>query len=277
MSPLAEFIEAHPKLLVITGAGCSAPSGIPTYRDDTGNWQRTTPIQHRDFVSSEQRRQRYWARSFAGWPAVAEARPNVAHRVLAMLESAGLVDTLVTQNVDGLHQKAGHRNVLDLHGRLDTVICLNCGALSSRASMQARLRSANPFLEPTVLALTPDGDAEVDDASIERLTIPGCQHCNGILKPNVVFYGGMVDRALVERIYATLAQSGGLLVVGSSLMVFSAFRFVRRAAEAGMPIAIVNRGTTRADGLASLKLNADCEAAFEALTSLTGGNKRKLL
>lgn len=267
MKSLVDFIDAYPDLLVITGAGCSAPSGIPTYRDDAGQWQRTTPIQHRDFVTSEASRKRYWARSFAGWPAVARARPNLAHIGLATLERMGIVRLTVTQNVDGLHQKAGHRQVVDLHGRLDTVVCLECGALTPRAELQERLISANPFLEPRVLELSPDGDAEVDDASITKLNVPGCEFCNGILKPNVVFYGGAVDKNLVERIYRALEQAGGVLVVGSSLMVFSAFRFVRRAAQAGKPIAIVNRGITRGEQLATLKLNLDCEAAFDTITS----------
>lgn len=267
MSSLSDFIEAHHGLLVITGAGCSAPSGIPTYRDDTAEWQRTTPIQHRDFLTSEQSRKRYWARSFAGWPAVAAAQPNVAHRTLAALETSGAVSALVTQNVDGLHQKAGHRMVIDLHGRLDTVVCLDCGATTGRAMFQQRLHQANPFLQPRILSLTPDGDAEVDGDAIARMTVPHCEHCDGILKPNVVFYGGAVDKTLVERIYDLLEKAGGLLVVGSSLMVFSAFRFVRRAAQVGKPIAIVNRGITRADNLATLKLGIDCETAFAALRS----------
>ena len=161
VSPLGRFIDAHGPLLAITGAGCSAPSGIPTYRNREAEWQRSNPIQHQDFLTREHSRKRYWARSFAGWPAVAGAEPNSAHLALASLEQDGLVSTLVTQNVDGLHQKAGHREVIDLHGRLDTVICLDCGTRSPRSVMQERLARSNPFLAPEVLALTPDGDAEV--------------------------------------------------------------------------------------------------------------------
>lgn len=265
MTPLADFIETHPSLLVITGAGCSAPSGIPTYRNADAEWQRTAPIQHQDFLTSEHSRKRYWARSFAGWPAVQRARPNAAHVGLASLERHGRIGQLVTQNVDGLHQKAGHRNVIDLHGRLDTVICLDCAARFPRATLQERLRDMNPFLGPQPLSITPDGDAEVPEADIDRIQLPTCERCDGPLKPDVVFYGGSVEGALVERIYARLERAAAVLVVGSSLMVFSAFRFVRQAAAAGKPIAIVNRGVTRGDALATMKLDTDCEAAFRAL------------
>ena len=263
---LAGFIDAHPNLLVITGAGCSAPSGIPTYRDARGQWQRTTPIQHHEFLTSEQSRRRYWARSFAGWPAVADARPNGAHKALAALERTGVIRLLVTQNVDGLHQKAGHEAVVDLHGRLDTVICLDCGALSPRAEFQQLLARDNPFLTPRALSLTPDGDAVVPEENIARIRVPACPRCDGILKPNVVFYGGTVNKTLVAKIYDALDAADALLVVGSSLMVFSAFRFARRAAESGKPIAIVNRGVTRADELATLKLSGDCETVLAALS-----------
>lgn len=265
MTSLADFIEANPKLLAITGAGCSAPSGIPTYRNALAEWQRSTPIQHGDFLTSAQSRRRYWARSFAGWPAVERAKPNGAHLGLTALERNGSVVTVVTQNVDGLHQKAGQQHVIDLHGRLDRVFCLGCGARSSRAALQRRLQDANPFLEPRVLALTPDGDAEIDEVHASRIRIPTCERCGGVLKPDVVFYGGSVDKALVRAVYKLLDDVDALLVVGSSLMVFSAFRFVRRAAEAGIPIAIVNRGVTRADDMATLKLDVDCESAFRSL------------
>lgn len=266
MERLARFIEAHPRLLAITGAGCSAPSGIPTYRNAEGEWQRSTPIQHHDFLTSELSRKRYWARSFAGWPAVERAEPNRAHRALAALEHAGHLAGLVTQNVDGLHQKAGHRAVTELHGRLDTVICLDCGALSSRAGMQSELKRLNPFLTTDADALTPDGDAVVPEDNIAAIRVPACSRCDGTLKPHVVFYGGAVDKALVSSVYDALAQADGLLVIGSSLMVFSAFRFARRAAETGKPIAIVNRGVTRADALAQLKIDVDCETALHDVT-----------
>ncbi len=261
---LAGFATQYPRWLVITGAGCSAPSGIPTYRDATGRWLRSAPITHQDFLTQERFRQRYWARSFAGWPLIHNAQPNGTHQHLVRLERAGLVRELVTQNVDGLHQKAGHKQVVDLHGRLAEVICLTCGAISSRQAMQDRLQRLNPALNPLVRgsAAAPDGDAEVQDQSIN---IPPCRRCGGILKPHVVFYGGVVDRSIVQHIRSTLEGVDALLVVGSSLMVFSAFRFCRYAAEIGKPIAIVNRGMTRADSMVSLKLDADCETALAGL------------
>ena len=268
MQTLADFITRHSPLLVITGAGCSANSGIPTYRDATGEWQRSAPIQHRDFIASEANRRRYWCRSFAGWPAVAAAQPNNAHRRLAQLEAAGLLEGLVTQNVDGLHQRAGQRKVVDLHGRLDTVVCLDCGHCSPRHQMQARLAECNPGLIANARHLTPDGDAEVDDDAETWLRVPACTRCDGVLKPHVVFYGGAVEKHVVESVYGMVDQAKSVLVVGSSLMVFSAFRFVRRASQLGMPIAIVNRGVTRADELATLKLDNDCETALDTLGAM---------
>ena len=265
MVPLADFIARHRSLLVITGAGCSAASGIPTYRNERAEWQRGTPIQHAEFLASEQSRRRYWARSFAGWPAVRDATPNGAHTGLAALERKGRIGLLVTQNVDGLHQKAGHRNVVDLHGRLDSVLCVDCGAVSSRAAFQASLQRLNPHLRLERSHLTPDGDAEVDGIDSMKIEIPTCERCNGVIKPNVVFYGGSVDRFLVEKVYTALEDADGVLVAGSSLMVFSAFRFVRRAAGDGKPIAIVNRGITRADDFATIKLDVDCESVLSDL------------
>jgi NAD-dependent SIR2 family protein deacetylase len=262
---VASIIEAHPRLLVITGAGCSEPSGIPTYRDDEAEWQRTAPIQHQDFVRKPESRQRYWARSYAGWPPVRDARPNHAHEKLASLEQHDIVHHLVTQNVDGLHQKAGHQRVTELHGTLSTVICLDCGNLRSRDEMQERLHAANPDLNPSVRALAPDGDAEVHESIVANLTIPECERCGGTLKPHVVFYGGSVPKPVVQSIYDRLNEVEAVLAVGTSLMVFSAFRFVRRAAELGKPVALVNRGRTRADELASIKFDGDCEEAMQNL------------
>lgn len=265
MDTLAQFVDRRRHLLVITGAGCSAASGIPTYRNEKAQWQRSSPIQHKDFVTDPASRRRYWARSFAGWPPVRDAAPNDAHDSLAELERRGIVNTLVTQNVDRLHQKAGHRTVHDLHGRLDEVVCLDCGDLFQRETMQQRLAALNPGLAPTALEITPDGDAEVASDLIERIVIPDCEHCGGILKPNVVFFGGSVERARVAAIYDAVASADGILVVGSTLMVFSSYRFCRRAAEQDKPIAIVNLGRTRADELATLKVEADCVSALTAL------------
>jgi NAD-dependent SIR2 family protein deacetylase len=255
---LLEFIQRHPSLLVISGAGCSAGSGIPTYRDDAGQWQRSQPIQHGDFIKHAASRRRYWARSLAGWPAVAQAQPNAAHTALAQLEARGHIPLLVTQNVDRLHQRAGHQQVIDLHGRLDEVVCLVCGAVTRRSHMQTRLLAENAISVPVAAALAPDGDADVEEQLTQTLQVPDCEACGGILKPNVVFFGGAVAKPIVTRIYQQLDAVDALLVVGSSLTVFSSFRFCRQAHRQGLPIAAINQGKTRADDLLALKLSGDC-------------------
>lgn len=249
---------------MITGAGCSAASGIPTYRDAEGIWQRTTPIQHQDFVSSAAARQRYWARSLAGWPAVAAAEPNDIHNSIRELEDRGLCSLLVTQNVDRLHQRAGHQNVIDLHGRLDRVICLDCHHELARSDMQTQLTMLNDGLHSQARRIAPDGDADVADEIINSFQVPPCDHCGGVLKPDVVFYGGSVPKQQVDTIFTEIDKASGVLVVGSSLMVFSSYRFCRHAARQGKPLAIVNAGTTRADDLATLKLNDKGEALLSS-------------
>ena len=267
LKSLAEFIALHPRLLVITGAGCSAPSGIPTYRNDSGEWQRNQPIQHADFINLAASRRRYWARSLAGWPMVSLAQPNAAHQALAAMEARDQISMLVTQNVDRLHQQAGHQNVIDLHGRLDQVICLTCQQVIERDTMQQRLLLINGISAPIALEHAPDGDAEVEEQLTRELKVPDCERCGGLLKPNVVFFGGAVPKTTVENIFSQLDQADGLLIVGSSLTVFSGFRFFRHAYRNGLPIAAINQGKTRADGLFSIKLEADCVAALAALES----------
>lgn len=265
---LAQFIQTHQPLVVITGAGCSAASGIPTYRDDDGIWQRSTPIQHQDFVSQPASRQRYWARSLAGWPAVARAQPNETHAAIKTLEDSHLCALVVTQNVDRLHQRSGQQAVIDLHGRLDRVHCLDCHHEISRDDMQVRLLEENSHLSDVTAQQAPDGDADVLDEVIETVHVPDCDHCGGMLKPMVVFYGGGVPKLVVDRIYDAIDRASGVLVVGSSLMVFSSFRFCRHAAKRGLPIAIVNAGKTRADDLATLKLDTACEVTLPAAVKL---------
>lgn len=265
---LQEFVEDHPQLFVITGAGISNASGIPTYRDEVGNWMTNTPIQHGEFLELPGVRQRYWARSFGGWPNVGNARPNRAHRALAEIEALGFVSTLVTQNIDRLHQKAGHKRVIDLHGRLDQVICMDCGDLTSRDGIQHWLWQHNPHLEDIKAGLAPDGDAHVADELIRDIKVPSCARCEGLLKPNVVFYGGSVGKEIVNYLYSKLLEADAVLVVGTSMMVYSSFRFCRLAAEKGIPITAINQGLTRADGLLQLKVSQDCG---EALTSLAAG------
>ncbi|XOV88982.1 MAG: NAD-dependent protein deacetylase [Pseudomonadota bacterium] len=265
LADLTTFVARHPRFVAITGAGCSVASGIPTYRDREARWQRSEPIQHQDFDNRATSRQRYWSRSFAGWPAVRDARPNPVHHTLAALEAAGHVSQLITQNVDRLHQRAGHQKVIDLHGRLDQVVCLSCGDKTPRQAMQEQLARCNPALKPEALALTPDGDADVDESTIEHFVVPDCTRCGGILKPDVVFFGGSVPREVVRTGIGAIEAADALVVFGSSLMVFSAFRFCRHAAAIGKPIAIVNQGRTRADELATLKLDEDCSTALTTL------------
>ena len=267
---LRQFITQHRRLLVITGAGCSVESGIPTYRNHSGQWLRNQPIQHTDFINQASARKRYWARSLAGWPAVHMARPNDAHRALVAMEARQQIPLLVTQNVDRLHQKAGQKHVIDLHGRLDQVICLDCHQVSEREVMQQRLLLLNALTPPEALALAPDGDADVDEQLIRDLLVPDCERCNGILKPNVVFFGGAVSKLIVEAITSQLDQVDGLLIVGSSLSVFSGFRFCRLAHRNSVPIAAINQGKTRADDLFSVKLEADCSAALAELERVSG-------
>lgn len=254
---LADFIEAHAPVFVLTGAGCSTASGIPDYRDDNGDWKHSKPVQYADFINCEHTRRRYWARSLSGWPRVARSRPNPAHRALAALERAGLVTMVCTQNVDTLHQKAGSASVIDLHGRLDTVECLQCDARYSRAVVQERLLSLNPDFRAAEADPAPDGDARLE-SGFDDFTVAGCDHCGGFLKPSVVFFGENVPAPRVARATRGLAQSGGLLVVGSSLMLYSGYRFCRMAAQSAKPAAAINRGRTRADAMLQLKVAADC-------------------
>ena len=260
---LTQFINASENLVVLTGAGCSAHSGIPTYRDSRGHWQRSAPIYHQEFISKPSSRQRYWARSVIGWPNVANAVPNAAHYALAAIENVGKIGLLVTQNIDSLHQRAGHKNVVDLHGRLDRVVCLGCGAASSRHALQERLLIANPQL-PKSGDFAPDGDADIQ-IDVTTIDVPSCTECEGILKPDVVFFGDNVKPKIVQSIYQSLSNSDGLLVVGSSLKVYSGFRFCKKAAELGKPIVCVNPGVTRGDSLYKLKVKADCVKVFSNL------------
>ncbi len=261
---LRQWLRPHRRVFVLTGAGCSTDSGIPDYRDGDGQWKRTPPVTYQAFTADPQVNARYWARSFIGWPRIAQARPNAAHLALAGWEQQGRLTTLLTQNVDGLHQRAGSREVIDLHGRLDDVVCLACGDRQPRAAMQERLAGLNPDWLDLDAATAPDGDADLDGHDFSTFRVPPCARCAGMLKPDVVFFGENVPRPRYLQAQQALQASDAVLVVGSSLMVYSGFRFVRSAHEAGMPIAIVNRGRTRADELAGLKLEADAGAVLSA-------------
>jgi len=260
--PLRRWLSRHRSVFVLTGAGCSTASGIPDYRDADGQWKRTPPVTYQAFVGDAQVNARYWARSFIGWPRVAEAQPNAAHLALAQWQATGAVSALVTQNVDGLHQRAGSETVIDLHGRLDHVVCLSCQALQSRADVQRSLAERNPGWTELDAAAAPDGDADLEGHDFSAFHVPACPKCDGLLKPDVVFFGENVPRQRYLQAQAALQASDAVLVVGSSLMVYSGYRFVRNAHEAGVPIAIVNRGRTRADDLASLKIDAEAGAAL---------------
>jgi NAD-dependent SIR2 family protein deacetylase len=264
---LAEFIERHPRLFVLTGAGCSTDSGIPDYRDADGEWKRLPPITYQLFVGNERARKRYWARSLVGFRRMRHARPNDAHHSLASLEHRGRVVQLVTQNVDGLHQAAGSQNVIDLHGRIDTVRCLTCDRRSSREQLQLDLERRNPDFAALDAAEAPDGDADLDDVAFETFDVPACDACGGLLKPDVVFFGEGVPGERVRRAMAAIESADAMLVVGSSLMVYSGYRFATAAADAGKPIAAINLGRTRADEILTLKVSARCANALRVLTS----------
>jgi NAD-dependent SIR2 family protein deacetylase len=257
---------------VLTGAGCSTASGIPDYRDLEGQWKRSPPMTYQVFTGSEAARQRYWARSMLGWPLVAAARPNAAHYALAELERRERTTLLITQNVDGLHQRAGSRRVVDLHGRLDRVVCLDCGAGSDRADLQHRMIAMNPLWLSHAPEIAPDGDADLDGLDYGDFRVPPCEVCGGILKPDVVFFGESVPLQRPQQGMAALDQSDALLVVGSSLMVFSGFRFARRAREIGLPIASINLGRSRADDFLTLRLQ---QPAADALAFLLQPDPRQ--
>lgn len=252
---LAEFIDRHPRLLLLTGAGVSTDSGIPDYRDQQGAWKRRQPVQHQDFMAQLPVRQRYWGRSLIGWPLIREARPNGAHHGIAGLEALGHSNLLVTQNVDRLHQQAGSRDVLDLHGRIDEVRCMTCDYRVSRDWVHECSAERNPRFRELTATAAPDGDADLEVA-FDDFKVVDCPRCGGILKPDVVFFGDFVPKERVELARERLAESDGLLVIGSSLMVYSGLRFCREADRMGKPLASLNLGRTRADGLLNLRLNA---------------------
>jgi NAD-dependent SIR2 family protein deacetylase len=262
---LREFIGRHSRLFVLTGAGCSTDSGIPDYRDAAGEWKRAQPVQFRSFMEDELTRKRYWARSLVGWRRFGRARPNDAHRALAALERQGRVGLLVTQNVDRLHQAAGSHAVVDLHGRLDTVRCMSCERRLAREELQQELLKRNPDWAALDAHDAPDGDADLHGLDFSTFDVPACAHCGGVLKPDVVFYGESVPRERVATAMQAVREADAMLVVGTSLMVFSGYRFAREAAAAGKPIATVNLGRTRADDLVSLKVARPCGSALAFL------------
>ena len=271
---LLSRIERSARLAVLTGAGCSTASGIPDYRDANGEWKRTPPMRFQDFTASHAARQRYWARSLIGWQQFSSVEPNAAHFALAALEEAGRLCGLITQNVDGLHQRAGSRSVIDLHGRIDLVACLQCQTRISRIDFQRQLGRLNPGWSALRATPAPDGDALLENADFAAFQIPHCEQCSGILKPDVVFFGEAVPQQRVSDAFQCIADSDLLLVAGSSLMVYSGYRFVRAARERGIAVLIVNLGRTRADAEADLKISADCAEVLPWIAAAVADGKR---
>jgi NAD-dependent SIR2 family protein deacetylase len=264
-NPIGEFIDRHRRLFVLTGAGCSTDSGIPDYRDQNGEWKRPRPVMFQAFMSDSHTRRRYWARSLVGWQRFGHASPNDAHRALARLGQQGRTELLVTQNVDGLHQSAGSTDVIDLHGRLSQVRCMGCEQRSERERLQQRLLELNPSWADLNARVAPDGDADLDGLDFSDFSVPACDVCGGILKPDVVFFGESVPPERVTTAMTAVERADAMLVIGSSLMVYSGYRFAQAASKAGKPIAAVNLGRTRADELLALKVNQPCVSALAFL------------
>ncbi|MGC4784553.1 NAD-dependent protein deacetylase [Micromonospora zamorensis] len=260
-------------VVVLSGAGLSTESGIPDYRGPSGVARRHTPMTFQAFTRDPLARRRYWARSHLGWRLIAGAAPNAGHRAVAGLQRAGLVDAVITQNVDGLHGAAGSTSVIELHGRLDEVTCLDCGNLTSREELDRRLREANPDFVARVAAVNPDGDVDLPDEQVAAFRPVECGICGtGMLKPDVVFFGETVPPQRVARCFAAVEQARSLLVLGSSLTVMSGRRFVIRAAKQGIPVAIVNQGPTRGDAHASVCVDAPLGALLPELAARVAGN-----
>lgn len=267
---LTKFIRTHQPLCVLTGAGCSTSSGIFDYRDEEGNWKRPQPVLLHEFLNSTHSRRRYWARSMLGWPRFHGSKPSIAHKALAKLTQAGYVESLITQNVDHLHQLAGQRDTIALHGSLNTVSCIACSAQIDRQIVQQFLELHNPFVLTAAVHPDAGGESYLNEEVDDAFVVPSCLACGGILKPDVVFFGDSVDAAVRDAANNAVHQANGLLVVGSSLMVYSAYRLVKHAATNELPISIVNLGKTRGDELATLKLAVDVDTAFDEVQSRLG-------
>ena len=256
--------------LALTGAGVSTDSGIPDYRGPDGR-RRVAPMELAEFVGSPEACRRYWARSFVGWARFDAARPNGCHTALTALQRAGVVGGIVTQNVDGLHQRAGATDVVELHGSLSAVVCLGCGARTSRTDLDVRIRADNPGFEATSDEIRPDGDVSLEAAHVERFVVPRCAACGAdLLKPDVVFFGESVPRPLVDEVFARVEAAPALLVLGTSLGVMSGLRFVRRAAARGIPVLTITRRATRDEHLHTVHVDEPLRPALERLVELVG-------
>jgi NAD-dependent SIR2 family protein deacetylase len=265
---LADFLARHPHALVLTGAGLSTASGIPDYRGRDGIRRGREPIQGPEFRKSVAVQRRYWARSMVGWPTMSQARPNAGHVALAALEQGERIGSVLTQNVDGLHQRAGSLSVLELHGNIRTVRCLDCHATFARAFIQDVMREANPSLVDALAQPAPDGDAHIEPDALDEFHAPFCLHCGGTLTPDVIFFGDNIPAPRTVEALRRMDEADALLVVGSSLMVYSGFRFARMAAASGKPIAAINQGITRADDLIDLKVEASAEVILPRVAQL---------
>jgi NAD-dependent SIR2 family protein deacetylase len=255
-------------VVVLSGAGLSTDSGIPDYRGPSGALRRHTPMTYQTFVGDAVARHRYWARSYLGWPRIDAARPNAGHLAVAGLERAGLVSAVITQNVDGLHQRGGARAVVELHGGLDRVACRECGEFEGRANLGERLRGANPGFDAEISRVNPDGDVDLPDERLDEFRMVGCLCCGGgPLKPDVVFFGESVPRPRVDRCFDLVEGANALLVLGSSLTVMSGYRFVLRAAKLGIPVGIVNSGPTRGDDKAAVRVDGPLGQVLPALAA----------
>ncbi|QDI67282.1 NAD-dependent protein deacetylase 1 [Streptomyces calvus] len=268
-APVADALGAG-GVLVLSGAGISTESGIPDYRGEGGSLSRHTPMTYQDFIGGSAARRRYWARSHLGWRTFGRALPNAGHRAVAAFGRHGLLAGVITQNVDGLHQAAGSRDVVELHGSLDRVVCLSCGALSARRELARRLEEANAGFAPVAAGINPDGDADLTDEQVGDFRVVPCAVCGGVLKPDVVFFGESVPPQRVEHCRALVREASALLVLGSSLTVMSGLRFVRQAAEAGKPVLIVNRDVTRGDRHALTRVALPLGAALTAVSGRLG-------
>ncbi|CAL9323651.1 NAD-dependent protein deacetylase [Streptomyces sp. SudanB91_2054] len=269
LRPVADALKAG-GVLVLSGAGISTESGIPDYRGEGGSLSRHTPMTYQDFTADARARRRYWARSHLGWRTFGRARPNAGHRAVAAFGRRGLLSGVITQNVDGLHQAAGSDGVVELHGSLDRVVCLSCGAFSPRRELARRLEEANPDFAPVAAGINPDGDADLTDEQVGDFRVVPCAVCGGVLKPDVVFFGENVPPPRVEQCRALVRGAASLLVLGSSLTVMSGLRFVRQAAEAGKPVLIVNRDPTRGDRHALTRVAVPLGTALTTVAARLG-------
>jgi NAD-dependent SIR2 family protein deacetylase len=262
---------AERRFLVLTGAGISTSSGIPDYRDNEGIRRGKAPMMYQEFLATPQARRRYWARAMLGWPRVRIAQPNQAHLALVTLQHRQRISGLITQNVDTLHDQAGSQDVIELHGSLHRVLCLDCQRPSARDVIQRLMETENPYLAGVDAVQAPDGDTLLDPAFEQRFRVPRCPHCNGErLKPDVVFFGENVAQATAARAMAAVEQAEGLLVVGSSLMAYSAFRLCKAMVEQGKPVIAINLGKTRGDELLQMKIAASCERLLPLLAERLG-------